>query len=161
MRELVEQFAGSGRFLVRKAEELHAMAEDHPADRKITTRRLREQNQIDFELEFFAGILERDPFYVAALRVYANNLAARGHATKALQMDRRLVRLQPERPVPWYNLACSYAVLGMIDPAFAALQRATDLGYGLIDHMAKDPDLKSLRRDPRFARLLRKVLSAE
>lgn len=136
-------------------------AEDHPADREITTRRLREQNQIDFELEFFAGILERDPFYVAALRVHANNLAYRGHSARALQMDRRLVRLQPERPVPWYNLACSYAVLGMIDPAFAALQRAVDLGYGLIDHMARDPDLKVLRRDPRFAKLLRKVLSAE
>ena len=32
-----------------------------------------------------------------------------------------LVRLRPERPIPWYNLACSYALLGMADKAFAAL----------------------------------------
>lgn len=134
--------------------------EDHPADREVTKRRRREQNQIDFELEFFAAILDRDPSYFAALRVHANNLAAQGQLARALQMDRRIVRLQPDRPVPWYNLACSYAVLGMTDPAFLALQNAVDLGYHLIDHMARDPDLKSLRRDPRFARLMRKVLSA-
>ena len=62
----------------------------------------------------------------------------------------------PSAPIPWYNLACSYAVLGMIEPAFAALQRALELGYRHLDHVRRDPDLKSLRRDPRFARLLRR-----
>jgi tetratricopeptide (TPR) repeat protein len=136
-------------------------AEDRPSDRETSTRRLREQSQLDFELEFFGGILDRDPYFVDALRVHGNNLAARGQATRALQIDRRLVRLQPDRPIPWYNLACSYAVLGMTDPAFDALHRAIGLGYRLLDHMARDPDLKSLRRDPRFVRLLRRVLSAE
>ena len=122
---------------------------------ETSTRRLREQSQRDFELELLGRILERDPLYAAALRVHANNLAAAGHSARALQLDRRLVRLQPDRPIPWYNLACSYAVLGMIDPAFAALQRALELGYRHLDHLARDPDLEALRRDPRFARLLR------
>jgi Flp pilus assembly protein TadD len=138
-----------------------AAAEDHPADRETSTRRLREQSQLDFELEFLGTLLDRDPDYVAALRVHAHNLAARGQFARALQMHRRLVRLQPDRPIPWYNLACSYAVLGMTEPAFAALQRAIDQGYRWLDHMARDADLKSLRRDPRFARLLRRVLSVE
>lgn len=123
---------------------------------ETSTRRLREQTQLDFELEFLGRILERDPFYADALRVHANNLAARGHYGRALQFDRRLVRLQPERAIPWYNLACSYAVLGMTDPALAALQRALDLGYRHFDHLRRDPDLKSLRHDPRFIRLLRR-----
>ncbi len=80
---------------------------------------------------------------------------------RALQVDRRLTRLVPERPIPWYNLACSYAVLGMLDPAFDALQRALDLGYRHIRHLCRDPDLKALRRDPRFSRLLRRALGAE
>lgn len=138
-----------------------AAAEDSPADRETSTRRIREQSQLDFELEFLGPILDRDPYYADALRVHADNLAARGHSARALQIDRRLVRLHPDRPVPWYNLACSYAVLGMTDPAFAALQRSVELGYRLLDHMARDPDLKSLRRDPRFARMLRKALSAD
>ena len=123
---------------------------------ETSTRRLREQSQLDFELEFLGRILERDPYYVDALRVHANNLAAKGLYGRALQVDRRLVRLLPERAIPWYNLACSYAVLGMADPSLAALQRALELGYRHLDHLRRDPDLKSLRHDPRFIRLIRK-----
>jgi hypothetical protein len=124
---------------------------------ETSTRRIREQSQLDFEIEFLGRILERDPFFTDALRVHGNNLAARGLYSRALQVDRRLVRLMPERPIPWYNLACSYAVLGMIDPAFQALQRALELRYPRLDHVRRDPDLKTLRRDPRFARLLRRA----
>ena len=123
---------------------------------ETSTRRLREQSQLDFELEFIGKILERDPFHADALRVHANNLAAKGLFTRALQIDRRLVRLHPERPIPWYNLACSYAVLGMTEPALSALQRAFELGYHHINHVKRDPDLKSLHHDPRFIRLLRR-----
>ena len=123
---------------------------------ETSTRRLREQSQLDFEVEFLGRILERDPSYTDALRVHGNNLSAKGLYTRALLVDRRLVRLQPERAIPWYNLACSYAVLGMIEPAFAALQRALELGYRHLDHARRDPDLKSLHHDPRFARLLRR-----
>ena len=124
---------------------------------ETSTRRLREQSQLDFELEFFGRILERDPYYTAALQVHANNLAAKGLYGRALQIDRRLVRLLPERPIPWYNLACSYALLGMTDPAIAAVQRAVDLGYRDVRRLRRDRDLKSLRRDPRFIRLLRRL----
>ena len=123
---------------------------------ETSTRRLREQSQLDFELEFLGRILERDPLLTDALRVHANNLAAKGEYARALQADRRLVRLLPDRAIPWYNLACSYALMGMTEPAIAALQRALELGYRHLDHLRRDPDLKSLRRDPRFARLLRR-----
>jgi len=128
---------------------------------ETSTRRFREQSQLDFEIDFLGRVLERDPFFADALRVHGNNLAAKGQYGRALQVDRRLVRLLSDRPVPWYNLACSYAVLGMVDPAFTALQRALELGYRYLDHLRHDPDLKSLRRDPRFARLLRRASSME
>jgi tetratricopeptide (TPR) repeat protein len=123
---------------------------------ETSTRRLREQSQLDFEIEFMGRVLDRDPYMVEALRAQANNLAAKGQYARALQLDRRLVGLIPENAIAWYNLACSYTVLGMIDPAFAALQRSLELGYRLIHRMRRDPDLKTLRRDPRFARLLRR-----
>jgi tetratricopeptide (TPR) repeat protein len=128
---------------------------DRPSH-EISTRRLREQSQIEFEIEFLGRILERDPFFVDALRVQATNLAARGLYARALQIDRRLVRLIPDDAVAWYNLACSYAVLGMIDPAFFALERSLELGYRALKRLRRDPDLKALRRDPRFFRLLRR-----
>jgi tetratricopeptide (TPR) repeat protein len=132
---------------------------DSSSERQVpetSTRRLREQSQIDFELEFLGRIVEREPFFVDALRVHANNLAATGQHSRALQIDRRLVRLIPEDPIAWYNLACSFAVLGMIEPSFSALQKALELGYRALARLRRDPDLKLLRRDPRFARLLRR-----
>jgi tetratricopeptide (TPR) repeat protein len=121
---------------------------------EISTRRLREQSQIDFEIDFLTRVLERDPFFVAGLRAHANNLAAKGLHARCLQIDRRLVRLIPEDAIAWYNLACSYAVLGMVEPAFSALQRSLELGYRSVKRLRRDPDLKALRRDRRFARLL-------
>jgi hypothetical protein len=76
-----------------------------------------------------------------------------------LVLDRRLVRLRPERAVPWYNLACSLALLGMHEPAMGALQHALELGYRHLKRLVSDPDLKSLRADPRFPRLLRRFLT--
>jgi tetratricopeptide (TPR) repeat protein len=142
-----------------------AAADDRSADgaqegsgsSDTTRRRLRREDQRQFELDFFGRLLERDPSYAEALRVHAGNLAATGQYARALQADRRLARLWPDRPVCWYNLACSYALLGMLDPAFAALQRAVELGYRHIKHMCRDPDFKALRRDPRFGRLLRRL----
>ncbi len=127
-----------------------------PPSPETSTRRLREQTQRDFEIEFLGKVLERDPFFVDAIRVQGNNLAARGEYVRALQLDRRLVRLAPDDAIAWYNLSCTYAVLGMIDPAFSALGRSLELGYRYIQRLRKDPDLKTLRRDPRFLRLLRR-----
>ena len=134
---------------------------DRPEDFDLPTseaskRRLRKKSQLDFELDFLGRVLLRDPLYSDALKVHADNLAAKGYAHQALQADQRLVQLRADRPVPWYNLACSYAVLGMTDHALDALERSLRLGYDDWYHLRRDPDLKPLRRDPRFARLLRR-----
>ncbi len=123
---------------------------------ETSTRRLREQSQLDFEIEFLGRLLDRDPYFVDALRVQATNLAAKGQYARTLQLDRRLVRLTPEDAIAWYNLACTYTVMGMIDPGFFAIQRALELGYDCGNRLRRDPDLKALRRDPRFERLMRR-----
>jgi hypothetical protein len=117
---------------------------DRPSS-ETSTRRLREQSQLDFEIEFLGRLLERDPYFVDALRVQATNLATKGQYARA-----------PEDAIAWYNLACSYTVLGMIDPGFFAIQRALELGYDCAKRLRRDPDLKALRRDPRFERLMRR-----
>ena len=117
---------------------------------EISTRRLREQTQRDFEIDFLERVLGQDPFFVDA----ANNLKVR--ESEVIDMSRRLVRLVPDDAIAWYNLSCTYAVLGMIDPAFSALQRSLELGYRFVAQLRQDPDLKTLRRDPRFLRLLRR-----
>lgn len=53
-----------------------------------------------------------------------------------------------------YNLACARARLGNKDSAFAALDRAITVGFRDAAHIQADPDLASLREDPRFKQAL-------
>ena len=52
-----------------------------------------------------------------------------------------------------YNAACAYALMGKSDLAFEMLGRSRQAGFLNLEHIKTDPDLKSLRKDPRFARL--------
>jgi tetratricopeptide (TPR) repeat protein len=114
----------------------------------------KSQTQLDFELEFFERVLEKQPDYVDALRVHGNNLTAKGRYDRGLDVDRRLVRLKPKDPLVHYNLACSYALLRMTDAAIAALAEALKLGYRDFDYMLRDSDLSHVRHDPRFIALI-------
>ena len=116
------------------------------------------RDQLDFELDFYAELLNRDPCHVAVLRAHARNLAIRGRHLRPLPIDRRLTRLFPERPVVWYNLACTFSRLGHIEAAFETLDRALKLGYRRLRRLVSDPDLRPLRDDPRYQRLLRDAM---
>ncbi len=117
--------------------------------------RLAEQSQLDFELEFFGGILERYGDYVDILRVQGNNLTLKGRYAEGLQIDKRLAKLRPQDPLVHYNLACSYALLKRKDQAISTLRKAVELGYRDFRYLRQDRDLDSIRHDPRFRQLLR------
>jgi len=117
--------------------------------------RVTEQSQLDFEIDFFGGILERKPDYVDALRIMGNNLTLKGRFALGLVIDRRLVQLRPHDPLAHYNLACSYALLKRIDQAVRTLRQAVELGYRDFRYMREDRDLEAIRHDPRFRQLLR------
>ena len=117
--------------------------------------RTTDQSQLDFELDFFDGILQRQPDYVDVLRVMGTNLTLKGRYAQGLQIDKRLVQIRPNDPLAHYNLACSYALLKRPDHAIKALRRAVELGYRDFRYMREDRDLDSIRHDPRFRQLLR------
>jgi tetratricopeptide (TPR) repeat protein len=114
-----------------------------------------DQSQLDFELEFFSGILVRRPDYIDVLRVMGNNLTLKGRFAQGLQIDKRLVQLRPNDALAHYNLACSYALLKRPDQALKSLRRAIELGYRDFRYMREDHDLDSIRYDPRFRQLMR------
>ena len=89
----------------------HSNEGSEPTSTGSPLARLAEQSQLDFELDFFGGILERHPDYVDVLRVHGNNLTLKGRYAEGLQIDKRLVQLRPTDPLAHYNLACSYALL--------------------------------------------------
>jgi tetratricopeptide (TPR) repeat protein len=120
-----------------------------------SSARVADPNQLDFELDFFGGILERCPDYVDALRIMGNLLTLKGRFADGLHIDRRLVQLRPSDALAHYNLACSYALLKRPEQSLKTLRRAVELGYRDFRYMREDRDLDSIRHDPRFRQLLR------
>jgi tetratricopeptide (TPR) repeat protein len=114
-----------------------------------------EENQLDFEIEFYSGILERLPDYVDVLRVMGSNLTLKGRYAQGLQIDKRLIQLRPNDPLAHYNLACSYALLKRPEQSLKTLRRAIELGYRDFRFLREDRDLELIRHDPRFRQLLR------
>ena len=64
-------------------------------------------------------------------------------------------------PTPRYNLACALARLGKQSDALDALAQAVEKGFADAAHIRSDPDLASLRQDPRFESLAMKAAKAE
>ena len=133
----------------------HSNEGHEPISTSTPMGRLSDQSQIDFELDFYAGILSRQPDYVDVLRVMGNLLTLKGRYADGLQVDKRLVQLRPNDALAHYNLACSYALLKKPDLSLKTLRRAVELGYRDFRYMREDRDLDSIRHDPRFRQLLR------
>ena len=121
---------------------------------KRVLRKFARQSQLDFELNLFGGILERTPGYVEVAMVHSSNLTARGRYRESLDICQRLVRLSPEDPFAFYGLACNFSMLDMLDPALDALRQALARGYSDFEYLYEDPDLDSVRTDPRFVGLV-------
>lgn len=109
-----------------------------------------ESVDLDFEIEFYEGLVSKSPTCAAALHVLGNLYTARGRYRDGLDIDLRLVALTPDDPVAHYNLACSYSRLENTDEAIAALARAVERGYRDLTWMRHDADLANVRRDPRY-----------
>jgi tetratricopeptide (TPR) repeat protein len=110
--------------------------------------------RLDFEIALYETFLRSRPQAVEAIFELGGAYTKRGLYSKGLEMDLRLVRLEPDNPTFNYNLACSYSLLHDVDRSLESLQRAIHLGFDEVDQMRKDADLENVRRDPRFAKLV-------
>ncbi len=65
--------------------------------------------------------------------------------------------LMRPQAVGLYNRACGYALVGEKNKAFALLSRAAEGGFHLRKDYEMDPDLQSLKEDPRWNVLMEKL----
>jgi tetratricopeptide (TPR) repeat protein len=114
--------------------------------RKKLTR--REMRDLDIRIDFIEGIVRRDPNYVEALQLLGDHYTERGKFEEGLKIDEALSRLEPNNPLVFYNLACSYSLTENVELAATSLKRAILLGYSDFNWLAKDPDLRALRKHP-------------
>ncbi len=120
----------------------------------MSDRRKRQDPALDFEIQFYEGIVKRSPNYVEALIPLAEAYTHKGMYQEGLEIDKRLASLCSDDPVVFYNLACSRALVGHTKEALAALKKAIKLGYRDFSHLLKDPDLKALHGLPEFSKII-------
>lgn len=72
-----------------------------------------------------------------------------------LQLE-RLLALEPDDPVTWYNLGCTHARLGNNERAIQCLQTALEKGYSDFRFLQRDSDLAGLRKLPAYRQLIQR-----
>lgn len=110
--------------------------------------------QLEFEVDFLGGVLERNRNNIECLRVLAHNYTRMGRHKQGLSLDRRLAQLCPADPIVHYNLACSYSCTGRLERSIEELSQAVSLGYRDFEYMKNDPDLAAVRQTEEFENLL-------
>jgi len=131
------------------------MPEKCCAKNKKLTR--REVCDLEVKITFMEGIVRRDPKYVEALQILGDHYTQRGKYNHSLTVDQQLSRLEPGNPLVFYNLACSYSLTSEFDLAAAALEKALALGYRDFKWLARDPDLRRLRKHPSYRNIEDKI----
>jgi tetratricopeptide (TPR) repeat protein len=98
--------------------------------------------------------LNDDP---AVLAYLARAYALSGRKDEAMKIVAQMHELSKQRYVPAYCFGFAYAALGDQDQAFQWLERSRQDGGWEITFVKVDPTLDSLRSDPRFDELVRRV----
>ncbi len=98
--------------------------------------------------------LEFHPGDARALYFGANALSQLNEKERALQWAERALELEPEEHQVLYNVACVFALLNEPERAIDCLERSVTHGWGQKEWMQHDPDLASLRGNPRFEKLV-------
>ena len=180
MRQLAEAYQGQGRYA--EAEELDAKVLEigrrlqGPEDRTLDT-----MDDLADVYRLEGKYAQAEALYSQTLDIQRRVLGADNPATFSageqmaitLSYDKQFARAEAlmqeiiqkasrsgEPAVlsgAWYNFACAAAVAGHTNAAMDYLRKADDLGNPDIANMAKDKDLKSLRKDPRFTALIAKA----
>jgi tetratricopeptide (TPR) repeat protein len=116
-----------------------------------------ESRDLDIRIEFVEGIVRRDPEFFEALQLLGDHYTERGRFEEGLKVDEQLARLDPQNPLVFYNLACSYSLTDKLHDAVTALDKAISCGYRDFKWLSKDPDLRKLRKHPLYENIKEKI----
>ena len=134
------------------------MSEIHERNSQLTTKEIRD---LDFEISFLQGIVDRDSEYIEALQLLGDDYTKRGKFDDGLKIDEHLAKLLPEDSMVFYNLACSYSLTNRINESLKALNKAVFLGYNDSKWMDTDPDLDNVRSDTQYQSIRQKLTNSQ
>ncbi len=99
-------------------------------------------------------LTDREPTNARAWMVLGYAWHAAGEYERAIPLHEKAAEFEETAPQAMYNAACSYARLGKNDEAFALLGRVRDTNHFDLTQITFDPDLESIKDDPRVATLM-------
>jgi len=99
--------------------------------------------------------LELNPDDARAITMAAVSASRLGDRDRGLELAHQATMVDPEDASVCYNVACLMALEGERDQALDHLRCAFRAGFARRDWIEHDPDLDSLRDEPRFQELLR------
>jgi Flp pilus assembly protein TadD len=103
----------------------------------------------------FAAIADSHPDNPKARLMQGYALHAAGRLDEALAVHMRAAENEETRATALYNAACVHALKGETDRAFELLDQSIKAGFWMAEHIEKDTDLVSLRKDARFASVMK------
>jgi len=112
------------------------------------------ETDLQFEIEFCQSILARDTSNLTVMEMLAGFLTKVGRIDEGLELDQKIVVMDPDNAISHYNLACSLALKRRLVESIAALRGALERGYNDFDWLMKDPDLTGLHEIPAFSALI-------
>jgi predicted esterase len=129
-----------------------------PLQPAVFSRRLGvPELEVQSQREGYEGVVAKrllETLFTQTSFYMMRDLFARGDFVRASNVLAVAAEVHPERGYIWYQLACAQARGGRKKAAIESLETAVERGFAQPELMATDTDLDSLRKDPRFQRLL-------
>jgi tetratricopeptide (TPR) repeat protein/phage shock protein PspC (stress-responsive transcriptional regulator) len=111
-----------------------------------------EMNRTTEALRLFDQLIEQPDVDLNTVLSVANAYAQLQQGDRLATALHRLVRMTPDSPEAWYDLASTQAILGRYEPALESLQRAIQLSDARLAADPRQPDLRQgATTNPSFA----------
>jgi TolB-like protein/Flp pilus assembly protein TadD len=153
----VLMYAGQFDAAIEQAKKTYDLDRNHPAARNWTCHTLNAKGRYADSLLISEKILQTEPTFAAAAYAYAKS----GQRQKAEDIISKIKEIEKTRYVMNYWVAIVYVALGDKDAAFAELEKAYRANDWFISRLKVDPFMDSLRDDPRFKDLLKRMNLAD
>ena len=113
-----------------------------------------QQGDLESAVAGYRALVDADPADSDAWMGLGRSLHSAGRYAEAIPAHREAAKAERIRGNALFNLACALALTGDRDGAIAAAQGAVAAGFRGKWYFGNDPDLASVRDDPRFQALL-------
>lgn len=130
---------------------------EQPPDLQTLAERAFLRGEYDRAIELYRSVVYQQPENAQAWARFAHAMHETEQFEPAIELHEKAATFDRNRITSSFRLACALARLGKVDEAITKLEHAVEVGYRDRTRAERDPDLATLRDDPRFLRVLNRM----